>query len=99
MRTYWRLEREKMRSAWDEGKSPSVLAPEYKASYLLDIVHRPAFYLNTTFRTLYSVSVFRCDLLRWAQQIQLISVSGDAQLSRFRLKTETESSVRNVVFK
>jgi hypothetical protein len=50
------------------------------------------------------VSVLRWDLLSWAQQIGL---SGDretsliywAQLSRFHLKTETESSPRNVLNK
>jgi hypothetical protein len=54
---------------------------------------------STTFRRLDSASVFRQNLLSWAQTIELVLNSGErAQLSRFYLKMETESSPRNVVF-
>jgi hypothetical protein len=46
---------------------------------------------NTTFRRLNSVSVFRWNLLSWAQSIEPVHI-------RFYLKAETESSLRNVVF-
>jgi hypothetical protein len=42
---------------------------------LLDIIRRHAFFLNSTFRRLDSVSVFRWNLLRWAQQKELVFVS------------------------
>jgi hypothetical protein len=34
---------------------------------ILDIIRRPVFYLKTTFQRLDSVSVFRWNLLKWAQ--------------------------------
>jgi hypothetical protein len=46
-----------------------------------------SFILITTFRRLVSVSIFRWNLLIWAQW------------SKFHQKTETESSLRNVPFK
>jgi predicted membrane protein len=60
---------------------------------------------NTTFRKLDSVSVFRLNLFSWAQSIELVpgpeigtSSIDWAQLCRFYLKTETEFSLRNVMF-
>jgi hypothetical protein len=51
------------------------------------------------FLELGSVSVFRWYLLSRMQSPELVAVSVDrAQLNRFHLKTETESSLRNVVF-
>jgi hypothetical protein len=48
----------------------------------LDIIHRPVFYLkHTTFRRLYSVSVFRWNLLSWDQSIELVPISGHQHLS------------------
>jgi hypothetical protein len=41
---------------------------------ILDVIHRPVFYLNTTSRRLNSVSVFRWNVLSLAQQIELVSV-------------------------
>jgi hypothetical protein len=48
-----------------------------------------------------SVSVFRWILLSWAQSTEVVPISSSidwAQLSRFHLEPETESSLRNVVF-
>jgi hypothetical protein len=43
----------------------------------LDIIHRPVFYLkHTSFRRLDSVSVFRWNLLSWAEPIELVPISG-----------------------
>jgi hypothetical protein len=41
----------------------------------LDFIHRPVFYLNTAFRRLNSVSVFRWILPMWAQSIELDPIS------------------------
>jgi hypothetical protein len=49
---------------------------------ILDIIHSPVFYLK------HNVS---------GPQTEIISLCW-AELSKFRLKTETESSLRNVVF-
>jgi hypothetical protein len=55
---------------------------------ILDIIHRPVFYLKHNFRRLASTSVFRWNLLTWVRQTELVSVFED---------TETEFSLRNVV--
>jgi hypothetical protein len=52
----------------------------------------------TGLRGLGSVSVFRWNLLSWTQSIELVSVPGPTQLSKFLLKMWTESSLRNVMF-
>jgi hypothetical protein len=52
------------------------------------------------FRRLVSVSILRLNLLSWHSCPELGTSSIDwAQLNRFYLKTEAESSLRNVVFK
>jgi hypothetical protein len=43
----------------------------------LDVRHRPVFIQNTMFRRLDSVSVFRYNLLSWAQSVELAPISGD----------------------
>jgi hypothetical protein len=56
-------------------------------------------YFKTTFRRLDSLSVFRENLLSWAPSPGIgISSIDWAQVNRFYLKTETESSLRNVIF-
>jgi hypothetical protein len=56
-------------------------------------IHRPVFnFKHTMFRRLDSVSVFKWNPLSWAQSVQLVPISG----YWFHLKTETESSLRNV---
>jgi hypothetical protein len=42
----------------------------------LDIIHRPVFISNTTFRRLDYVSVFRWNLLSWTQLTELVPISG-----------------------
>jgi hypothetical protein len=45
---------------------------------VLEIIHRPVFYLkHMTFQRLDSVSVFRWNLLSWAQSIELVPISID----------------------
>jgi hypothetical protein len=65
--------------------------------YYLNSGRYPSSYLlfKTTFRRLDSISVFRWYLLSWSQSRELIPVSGDdwADLRRYYLKTETESSL------
>jgi hypothetical protein len=51
-----------------------------------------SFNQSTTFQREDSVSVFRWNLLSWAKQVELVSVSGPAHM-----KTKTESSLPNVV--
>jgi hypothetical protein len=48
----------------------------------MDIIRRPVFYLKQAFSRIHGVSVFRWILLRWAQQIELVSVSGPEYASR-----------------
>jgi hypothetical protein len=42
----------------------------------LDIIHRPVFNENTAFQRLDSVSVFKYNLLSWAQETELAPISG-----------------------
>jgi hypothetical protein len=54
---------------------------------------------NITFRRLDSVSVFRWNPFIWTNSMEIESSSIDwVQLSKFYLKTEAESSLRNVVW-
>jgi hypothetical protein len=63
----------------------------------LDIIHRLVFIQNPTFRTLDSISFFTQNLLIWVQSPKIgISSMDWAQPTKFYLKTETESSLRNV---
>jgi hypothetical protein len=41
----------------------------------LDFIHRPVFIYKTKFWRLESVSVFRWNLLSWAQSIELVPIS------------------------
>jgi hypothetical protein len=56
----------------------------------LNIIHRPVFYLkHTTFRRLDSFSVFRWNLLGWAQSIKLVPISGHLHQHKIQGKHNT----------
>jgi hypothetical protein len=75
---------------------------EQKMTDFLDIIHCLSLIINVTFRKLESVSIIRYNLLRWAQLIALGEIGTRsinwAQHSRFYLKMDTDSSLRNVMF-
>jgi hypothetical protein len=65
----------------------------------LYLKHRPVYFSRHDVTEIGFRFALQVNLLSWAQSIELVSVSEDrAQVSRFYLKTETESSFRNVVF-
>jgi hypothetical protein len=79
----------------------------YVTITILDIIHRPTSYLKhdfseTGFYSRLQVAYTQLDLINRAslyldQEIETTFIYG-AQMSRFHLKAETESSLRNVVF-
>jgi hypothetical protein len=74
---------------------------------ILDVIYRPVLYLEPNVSESGFLLLCEWNLLTWAQLIELVpswcpktgtSFISYAQLSRFHLKTGTESNLRNVVF-
>jgi hypothetical protein len=65
---------------------------------ILDIIHRPVFYLNATFQKLHFISAFRWNILRWIQNKGLASVSDQVpKRPFFQIKDRMMDNVENGV--